>query len=217
MNDFTEALLRITRSAGFQAIGRKAQEQYRREHGGTGGTTADRAMAEAVIEDIKNEIAEAVFAKSSTVYDNAGHSPEGLFDVVFSGIDKNGDYAFELNFKPYVVHRRSLWPEGYPEGLSNIIALYSHGSKPSKGPIWNTGTKIPWGYSGVPRPIKKGIHKTKVVYEEGSKIFIPRGSFVPPDPFLVECIANINARYASNNIKLTLNRKYMPMSSLWSL
>jgi len=40
--------------------------------------------------------------------------------------DKNG-YIISISFKASALHRDSLYEDGYPEGLDNIVLLFAHG------------------------------------------------------------------------------------------
>ena len=59
--------------------------------GGSGGSSADRQMADEQINVIKGRIAAAVFRRLPFVAMQAGNSAEGLFEVTFGGTDTNGD------------------------------------------------------------------------------------------------------------------------------
>jgi len=55
----------------------------------------------------------------------------GIADVgVFVGepvIDADGDITIDINFDPGTLHRDSLYQEGYPNGVDNIVSLLVHG------------------------------------------------------------------------------------------
>jgi len=42
-------------------------------------------------------------------------------------LNESGQYELKLSFKEGALHRDSLYEEGYPEGLNNIVLLFAHG------------------------------------------------------------------------------------------
>lgn len=50
-------------------------------------------------------------------------------DIIVSApkVQADGSMLVELNFRPEALERESLDPEKYPEGVDNIIRLFSHG------------------------------------------------------------------------------------------
>lgn len=50
-------------------------------------------------------------------------------DIIVSApkVQADGSMLVELNFRPEALERESLDPDKYPEGVDNIIRLFSHG------------------------------------------------------------------------------------------
>ena len=205
-----EQLKALEKDPKFQKKLQAAVKEKRKKMGagGSGGSSADRQMADEQINVIKGRIAAAVFRRLPCVAMHAGNSAEGLFEVTFVGTDANGDYIYNISFRPQAVHRPSLWPEGYPEGLSNIVTLYSHGSNESKGPIWNRA--YDYVHRDKDERTRKGEHLKMPVYREGRHIYLPAGHVIRPDPFLINAIDAINAEMAKDHIRVSLNSKYRP-------
>ncbi len=71
------------------------------------------------------------------------HLPVGLKasistgDIIVSApkVQADGSMLVELSFRPEALERESLDPEKYPEGVDNIIRLFSHGYT-AHGDVW---------------------------------------------------------------------------------
>lgn len=154
---------------------------------------SDEAEARLHIDTILNKIHAAIL----TVLP---HMPREMFEVYKLPVTANGEYHFVIYFKAEAVHRESLYREGYPDGLENIVALYSHGSEPTKKAVWNRGASE-WDY---------GTKRQHVEYRQGRHYFIAAGWYKEPDPFLIDAVAAINAQMNKNGIRVKLDAKYYP-------
>ena len=161
--------------------------------GGAGGIVADEAAPRKVVDEILAKVDAVIVAKFP-------HMPNNLFEVYGPFPTKDGFYEYRIFFDPAAIHRRSLYHGGYPDGLENVIALYSHGSEPTKKPVWNNAG-LEWDYR---------LKRQHGEYAEGRHYFIKAGWYVRPDDFLRSCIDILNAEYAEKNIKITLDKKYYP-------
>lgn len=161
--------------------------------GGASGIGANDAEARKYVDEILEFIRQTIVAKFPNM-------PADLFRVYGPFQTNSGFYEYRIFFEPAAVHRESLYHEGYPDGLENIIALYSHGSSPAKNPVWNRAA-FEWDYN---RKRQYGE------YRMGRHIFIQNGWWIDPEPFLTSAIAVLNNMYASKNIKVKLDPKYYP-------
>lgn len=155
--------------------------------GGAGGIVADEAASRKVVDEILAKVDAVIVAKFP-------HMPNNLFRVYGPFPTEDGFYEYRIFFDPAAIHRRSLYHGGYPDGLENVIALYSHGSEPTKKPVWNNAG-LEWDYR---------------LKRQRRHYFIKAGWYVRPDDFLRSCIDILNAEYTDKNIKITLDKKYYP-------
>lgn len=162
-------------------------------NGGSGGVVGDDVEARKYVDAILNE----VYITLSTKFPSM---PQNMFRIYGPFETAGGFYEYRIFFDPNVIHRPSLYHEGYPEGLENVIALYSHGSEPTKKPVWNNAA-LEWDYR---------LKRQHGEYAAGDHYFIKAGWFVRPDDFLRSCIDAINVTYADKNIKVILDAKYYP-------
>lgn len=175
-------------------------------------TDASRAMVDEILKRIRTAI-ETKFpyidAKLFRVY--------GPFEA------KDGRDEYRIFFEPDAVHRESLYHEGYPDGLENIILFYSKGMKePAKNPVWNRAA-LEWNYNRQTRTLARKMRKQGYMttyqrkdpqqvaeYRAGSHYFIPAGWKREPDPFLINGIAAINAEMAKDGVTVILDPAYYP-------
>ena len=118
-----------------------------------------------------------------------------LFRVYGPFTAQDGRDEYRVFFEPAAVHRESLYNEGYPDGLENIILLYSKGGKPNKHAVYEHG-------------IVRGRSNKYVSFNRG--LYLSKGYTVHPDPFLRNGIAAINAEMAKDGITVVLHPAYYP-------
>lgn len=192
-------LLKLSQSPAFQkrvraeyAATKKAGRPFGTQSSAAGigsfslgsDTDASRAMVDEILKRIRTAI-ETKFpyidAKLFRVY--------GPFEA------KDGRDEYRIFFEPEAVHRESLYHEGYPDGLENIILLYSKGGKPNKHAVYEHG-------------IVRGRSNTHVSFNRG--LYLSKGYTVHSDPFLRNGIAAINAEMAKDGVTVILNPAYYP-------
>ena len=194
-----DKLKALEKSPAFQAkviAARKAAIKSGKSFGqgnGAGGVVMDDASARKYVDDILEKVYVVLSAKFPSM-------PRNMFRVYGPFQTKDGFYEYRIFFDPAAIHRRSLYHGGYPDGLENVIALYSHGSEPTKKPVWNNAG-LEWDYR---------LKRQHGEYAEGRHYFIKAGWYVRPDDFLRSCIDALNVAYADKNIKITLDPRYYP-------
>ena len=72
---------------------------------------------------------DAIVAALPASLKNSSNGAIGVDDLlIFPGsLRKDGVFTFELGWNPDVIHRDSLYEEGYPEGIQDIVGLLSTG------------------------------------------------------------------------------------------
>ena len=145
---------------------------------GAGGVVGSPAETKKYLDEILRRIDSAVRTRFPNMASN-------IFNVSGPTTTKDGFYEYLVIFDPSAVHRDSLYRAGYPEGLENVVALYSHGSNPTKNPVWEN-------LAGTTRR------------------FIPAGWQARPDAFLRSCIDTLNSEFTDKNIRVILDAKYYP-------
>lgn len=188
-------LKELEKSPAFQAKIKAARMAALKQ-----GKPFGRAIGAADDSGARQQVDAILAAVRATIQSNFPSMPADLFRVYGPFMTKDGFYEYRVFFDPAAVHRESLYHEGYPDGLENILALYSHGSTPSKNPVWNRAA-FEWDYNR-----KRQFGE----YRQGRHIFIQKGWYVAPNSFLRDCIASLNAQYAKDNVKITLDQKYYP-------
>lgn len=194
-----DKLKALEKSPAFQkkvAEARKAAIKSGKPFGsgnGAGGVVSDETASRKIVDEILEKVDAVIVAKFP-------HMPNNLFRVYGPFSTEDGFYEYRIFFDPAAIHRRSLYHGGYPDGLENVIALYSHGSEPTKKPVWNNAG-LEWDYR---------LKRQHGEYAEGRHYFIKAGWYVRPDDFLRSCIDILNAEYTDKNIKITLDKKYYP-------
>ena len=205
--DLYERLKALTGGKAFQnRIRGHVAEQRRKMGGGGAGTSIDKKAADKVADEIAARIDKAVYENIRSVRWYA-NTYGGLCHVHYEGKDEDGSLLYSIVFNHWVLSRESLWPEGYPKGLGNIIALVTHGSRPSRGPVWNSA--VGWEHNFRAK-LRRGEHRQLAHYRQGEHFYIPAGFTVKPNPFLRDEIERINAEYAQQNVRVTLDEKYYP-------
>lgn len=173
----------------------------------------DEEVGRAQVEKILERIREAIKTKLPYI-------DSKLFRVYGPFESKDGRDEYRIFFEPEAVHRESLYREGYPNGLENIVLFYSKGMKePAKNPVWNRGA-LEWNYNSRTLYRKargksgttaytQGPHQY-AEYRAGAHYFIPPGWQRMPDPFLINAVAAINAEMAKDGVTVVLAPAYYP-------
>lgn len=193
-------LLRLSKDPSFQkkvAAAYNAAQQSGQSFGraatsgGIGFFGVDNGVedADATMRDVVNRIAVAVQQR----FPNIAYS---MFDIVGPINDGHGYMQYELRFRPSYVQRDSLYQHGYPDGLENVVMLYSHGGKPNRNKVYNE------------HRVLRGRSSEHVRYNRVLRL--PKGYQVKPDPFLRDCVAQINAELNKDGVKVVLAPAYYP-------
>lgn len=149
-----------------------------------------------IVSDILTELLMAI----KTKFPEMSSSMFNIYDMGYRG-DTRGRNEYRVYF--HNVGRPSIYPEGYPDGLENVLALFSHGSEPSKNAVWDKpGLEWNFGKRG------RGIRKQRREYRKGYHIFIQQGWYKKPDPFLINAVERLLSKYPDADI--ILDRKYYP-------
>lgn len=156
-------------------------------HTGSGGVARDIEYAKREVEAILSELEAVVDARFP-----------GMKNPLFNSIPspilmQDGRYQFSITFCQATVRRDSLYEEKYEDGV-DLIALYSHGSSPSKdfvAGVWIPSVKSKYGV-------------------DARHLYIPKGYFKSPDDFLRQKVDELNRRLSQKNISIILDTKYYP-------
>ena len=140
-----------------------------------------------------------------------GTSPDGLLDHRITNISLHPtnpklitSCKVELFFNPDWVKSASLYPEGYPEGVDNIIRLLTNG--------WDYRADVdqsPSAYAGGHRGTIKGdwhlgSPKSRNIIPNVRAVSYNRGS-----PILFDAVEKYNRKKANDAIYVTLSSKYV--------
>lgn len=203
-----------------QASAKKAGLPYGRPVSGAGFSIAAGALEEA---EAKVKVSEITKRLENAIHERLPSISENMFNIYGPFELPDGRWQFRIFFKADVVHRESLYHEGYPDGLENLVLFYSKGMKePAKNPVWNRAA-LEWNYNRTPVTMSRkirGQNKTTTYqrrppqqvaeYRAGAHYFIPAGWQRMPDPFLIDAIAAINAEMAKDDITVVLHPAYYP-------
>lgn len=220
-------LLRLSKDPAFQ---KRIRAEYTsaktagRQFGSTSSTPGignfnlgrDEGAERVQVENILKRIRAAIKTKLPYI-------DSKLFRIYGPFESKDGRGEYRIFFEPEAVHRESLYHEGYPDGLENIVLFYSKGMKePAKNPVWNRAA-LEWNYNRKTRTMNRKMRKQDSVttyqrkdpqqvaeYRAGAHYFIPAGWQRMPDPFLIDAIAAINAEMANDGVTVVLNPVYYP-------
>lgn len=220
-------LLRLSKDPAFQKRVRAeyaAAKRAGRQFGSTSSTPGigsfalgrDEGSERAQVENILKRIREAIKTKLPYI-------DSKLFRVYGPFESKDGRDEYRVFFEPEAVHRESLYHEGYPDGLENIVLLYSKGMKePAKNPVWNRAA-LEWNYNRKPVTLARKMRgqgymttyqrkppQQVAEYRAGAHYFIPAGWQRMPDPFLINAVAAINAEMAKDGVTVVLDPAYYP-------
>ena len=203
-----------------QAAARKSGVQYGRPVSGSGFGIAIGALEE---EEAKARVAEITHRIEKAIRQRLPSISANMFNIYGPFELPDGRWQFKIFFKADVVHRESLYREGYPDGLENLVLFYSKGMKePAKNPVWNRAA-LEWNYNRAPITLSRKMRKQNKTttyqrkppqqvaeYRAGAHYFIPAGWQRMPDPFLVDAIAAINAEMAKDDVSVILDSAYYP-------
>lgn len=153
---------------------------------GAGGVAFSQQSAKAEVYDILMEIRSTINARFPGM-------SQVLFDISGPFMTQDGFYEYRIQFNANAVHRDSLYEDGYPDGLENVVALYSHGSKASQGYVCGV-----W------------MRSARGAYTINPHVYIPKGYQTQPESFLRDKIDALNEELASKNISIKLDKKYYP-------
>lgn len=222
-----DQLLKLSKNPSFQkrvqaeyAAAKKANRPFGSRSGGPGIGSFDLGVdAEAGrqrVDGILERIRAAIQTKLPYIDAN-------LFRIYGPYEATDGRDEYRVFFEPEAVHRESLYREGYPDGLENIVLFFSKGMKaPAKNPVWNRAAQE-WNYNrrkvtlarkmrgkGYMTTYQRWTPQYESNYRQGAHYFIPGGWQRRPDSFLIDCIAAINAEMTKDGVTVTLNPVYYP-------
>lgn len=125
------------------------------------------------------------------------HFKKGTIDVGrVIKVHKEKGVKVEISFNPNDLRRKSLYPQGYPDGLNDIIALFSTGFE--------------CGY----RTNRRGERVRKYAYGIDSQGKFTRGrTHLPPNDFLLRAVEEFNTKY-QGIIKARLAGSYERFSKI---
>lgn len=166
------------------------------------------------------KVDEILLRIKATIKTKLPHIDENLFRIYGPFNASDGKEEYRIFFEPEAVHRESLYHEGYPDGLENVVLFFSKGMKePAKNPVWNRGA-LEWDYNSRTLYRKaRGKHGMTAYtqgphryaeYRAGAHYFIPAGWQRMPDPFLIDCVEKINEGVEKDGVKVTLAPAYYP-------
>lgn len=193
-------LLRLSKTPAFQkrvqteyAAAKKAGKPFGVQ--GTGSSIGSFSLGSIDPATAQQYIDKIILRVEAVVTQHFPGTTSGMFNIVGPIPQPDGKSVYQLSFKPHAVHRESLYSQGYPEGLTNVVMLYSHGGKPNRHAVYEGG-------------IVRGRSNKHVSFNHGR--YLPKGYTIHPDPFLRDCIAAINAEMAKDGVTVTLNPVYYP-------
>ena len=166
------------------AMKAKVKAHYKKMGGSAEGEAAAAAYAQ-----------EAILAIITSLPASLKRGPRAIkvSDLVASTpiLNNNGDYEVELKWNAKAIHRDSLYDadEGYPDGVENIVALFSTGTKPTRHDVF-------------------GDHMWGTFWHESSRYFIPQGYSKQSDPFISNAVAAFNAAHEKDGVVLIAPSKY---------
>ncbi len=118
----TEAyIMKLVREYAKSSQGKKEiREKY--------GVEYDEKFTRAQVKSYANRMKKILFAHIQTQIRSIT-----MDDIIIEEPMLRGDGRFEikLSFKEGSLHRESLYPEGYPDGLKNIVLLFAKGYRTS--------------------------------------------------------------------------------------
>lgn len=130
--DFEAELAKFLDQPAMQAAFHSfAAQQIKSGAGGTGGTAQVKADAtKFAIEARRAIIASlppALRHKRTGMYSVGSDRPITEGDLILSEPEatENGDFVVRLSWNPAAIYRESLYEEGYPNGVEDIVAVFT--------------------------------------------------------------------------------------------
>ena len=163
------------------------KKQMKAHYKTTGGGAADIAQVEFYAQQAIRTIIDSL-----PIPLRAGPHAIDYNDMTYAmpAMNEDGDYTVELRWNPIAVHRESLYEEGYPEGIENIVALFSTGTKVSRHAVF--------GYWSGGRSL----------YASAFTTYIPENTFRDPDPFISNAVSAFNNAHKKDGVTLIAPPKY---------
>nr|DAH36756.1 MAG TPA: hypothetical protein [Caudoviricetes sp.] len=114
-------------------------------------------------------------------------------------VTDDGKFRFNLAWNPYAVHRNSLYVEGYPDGIADIVALFHTGytTKNYAYGYWDNHQAFAWDPRNAPDAT-------------GDFMWTRSLRNRPASSFLTDAIATFNAAHKADGVVVELlpNAKY---------
>lgn len=130
--DFEAELAKFLDQPAMQAAFHSfAAQQIKSGAGGTGGIAQIKADAtKATMEARRAIIASlppALRHRRTGMYSVGSDRPITEADLILSEPEttENGDFVVRLSWNPESIHRESLYREGYPNGVEDIVAVFT--------------------------------------------------------------------------------------------
>lgn len=167
---------------------------------GKGGFASGLSHGVLTADDARLKVEEIVAALQKALPDSIRESIS-LADFQYtvpSQPDRDGFFHVDITLNPKAVHRESLYDEGYPDGLQNIVQYLSTGQKASRN--WVSGAYRP---SGSWQSANGKTHH--LLYRW---YYIPAGYTRAGDPFWRDAVDKLNRQLRKENIKVTLSETY---------
>ena len=155
---------------------------YKKIGGSATGRKKAELYAEEAIQEIIDSLPESLKSGSTrpiTTNDLLAGLPR---------LNTNGDYEILIRWNSKAVHRDSLYNTEYPDGVENIVALFSTGTRPSKNFVagyWKRAGSMMYYYYRIPAGWSRAA-----------------------DPFLRDAIARFNASHKEDWVILIAPEKY---------
>lgn len=103
--------------------------------------------------------------------------------VDYTGVSDDGKFQFELSWNPAAVYRPSLYRNGYPGGIEDIVGLFYSGYSANNYVYGQWASRVMHGETRV--------YRSRV--------------FRNPDPFLTDAISKFNADHKVDGVTLKLS------------
>lgn len=159
------------------------KQQMKAHYKATGGGAADIAQVEFYAQQAIRAIVDSLPMSLKS-----GPRAIDYNDMTYTKptMSDDGDYVVELKWNPTAIHRESLYDSddgGYPDGVENIVALFSKGVNPIRHDVFGD---YMWGR----------------YWHESIRYFIPQGWSREADPFLKNAIDAYNAAHKKDGVLL---------------
>lgn len=176
-----------------------------RASGKTKTAGGSKLVTEKDIRQIASELADEIRRQAAS----AGVPASVLEDMTMAmtaSTDSNEDkYEAELYFTGDL-HRNSLYEEGYPDGLFNVVALFNNGYVTSHDVYgwWDGHSFVLGNYMDMRNPIGRG----------DGFVWIRGKRSMPPLGFMQNAVDRIKQKYNDIDLSITLSNDY---DGDWSL